>query len=224
MFRGPTCLPLVSAFGYADRGVHGADRDPCLTLSPAQRVRIQVPGCAGRLPEGVVFVLDFERGRYTPEIEETEEHSRAAEPQGPSVTVFGDPHDVILDPEGEATVTFPSAGPWIVAIGCYDLVRDRVFYAEDLGLAEAVNWPGSGLRSSLSWDSSRGHGAPSPWVAAQTVASLGLRGPTRRGPRVGRPAAEPRCAHGDHVPSAERISALPRSRMWLIGKDMQSTT
>ena len=37
--------------------------------------------------------------------------------------------------------------------------------------------------------------------------------PTRRGPRVGRPAAEPRCAHGDHVRSAERISALRRGRM-----------
>ena len=46
--------------------------------------------------------------------------------------------------------------------------------------------------------------------------------PTRRGPRVGRPAAEPRCAHGDHERSAERISALRGDRMSLPGQDMRS--
>ena len=71
-------------------------------------------------------------------------------------------------------------------------------------------------------DPTRSFGAPSSWIKAQTVAALGPRRadptrsfgapsstrPTRRGPRVGRPAAEPGCAHGDRVRSAERISAL----------------
>ena len=62
--------------------------------------------------------------------------------------------------------------------------------------------PASCLRSSLSSVRSREHGAPRS------------SRPTRRGPRVGHPASEPRCAHGDHVRSAERISALQTS--WAI--------
>ena len=71
---------------------------------------------------------------------------------------------------------------------------------EDPVLIEILS-TGSWLRRSFSWVRSREHGAPR------------FSRPTRRGPRVGRPAAEPRCAHGDHVPSAEKIPALRGDRV-----------